>query len=133
MRAAATMGPHLLLTPPRVTMLQREHSAGRIVKSEQLSAATERRYVQIDLAVLSISRLAPDSHAVYGFGNLSRGRLGQPTFWPPSDLAEHEEPRMHMLARATQVPLPPELGHVKEMATGFDHLLLLSGESVICG
>ncbi|ORY79291.1 regulator of chromosome condensation 1/beta-lactamase-inhibitor protein II [Leucosporidium creatinivorum] len=74
-----------------------------------------------------------DSSALYSFGNLSRGRLGQPAFYPPRELEPHEEPILHLLSQATEVRLPPELSRAKALTTGFEHLLVLSESGEIWG
>lgn len=78
---------------------------------------------------LHTDRSAEDSSALYSFGNLSRGRLGQPAFYPPRELEAHEEPMLHLLPRATEIRLPPQLARIKRLAIGFEHLLVLSGGS----
>ncbi|KAM0788346.1 hypothetical protein ACM66B_001487 [Microbotryomycetes sp. NB124-2] len=78
-------------------------------------------------------RRQDEDPAIYGFGNLSRGRLAQPGYWPPAEIEAHEEPRLHMLARATQVPVNPEVGAVSQLAAGFDHLLVLSEPGEVWG
>jgi alpha-tubulin suppressor-like RCC1 family protein len=80
-------------------------------------------------AVISSLTAPQDSSALYSLGNLSRGRLGQPAFYPPPELEPHQEPILHLLSRATEVRLPPELARAKALATGFEHLLVLSGAS----
>ncbi|KAK4051884.1 hypothetical protein OIV83_002589 [Microbotryomycetes sp. JL201] len=86
----------------------------------QAAAACQSSYLLL--------RRQDEDPALFAFGNLSRGRLAQPGYWPPAEIESHEEPRLHMLARATQVPLDPSLGSIKQLATGFDHLLVLTGQ-----
>jgi len=70
-----------------------------------------------------------DRNALYTFGSLARGRLGQPGFYPPTPQNDGEEPTVSLLSQATHVPLPPILGNVTQIAVGFEHVLLLTGES----
>ncbi|KAK4058370.1 hypothetical protein OIO90_000528 [Microbotryomycetes sp. JL221] len=91
----------------------------------QAAAACQSSYLLL--------RRQDQNPALFVFGNLSRGRLGQPGYWPPAHVEDHHEPQLHMLARATQVPLDPELGAIKQIAVGFDHLLVLSESGEIWG
>ncbi|GAA5830750.1 hypothetical protein JCM11251_001062 [Rhodosporidiobolus azoricus] len=77
---------------------------------------------------------AEDSTSLFSFGNLARGRLGQPSLFPPSTpLEDHEEPRQHSLPTARKVDLPEGMGKIKQIACGFEHLLLLTEDGQIYG
>ncbi|GAA5949831.1 hypothetical protein JCM21900_004216 [Sporobolomyces salmonicolor] len=75
-----------------------------------------------------------DTTSLYSMGNLARGRLGHPQLFPPSTpLEPHVEPTQHLLPRATLVPVPPEVGRIKQLEVGFEHLLVLSESGEIWG
>ncbi|GAA5849583.1 hypothetical protein JCM8547_000504 [Rhodosporidiobolus lusitaniae] len=77
---------------------------------------------------------SPDSTTLYSFGNLARGRLGHRSLFPPDPpLEKHEEPRQHVLPRAVAVKLPEEMGKIKQIAAGFEHLLMLTEDGEIYG
>lgn len=77
---------------------------------------------------VELMRAVKDSTALYAWGSLQRGRLGQPAFYAPSERTpDDHEPELHMLSKATLVDLPPEIKGIKQLATGFEHLLLLTG------
>lgn len=74
------------------------------------------------------SRFLEDRTILYSSGNLARGRLGQPARYPPPDTTEDTDaPRQHTLPRATVVELPEGAGRIKQIETGFEHLLVLTG------
>ncbi|SCZ93223.1 BZ3500_MvSof-1268-A1-R1_Chr6-2g08539 [Microbotryum saponariae] len=74
-----------------------------------------------------------DETALYVCGNLSRGRLAQPNFYSPPPLEEHEEPAMSLLSKATQVTLPPKVGRIRQIETGFEHIQILSENGALYG
>ncbi|GAA5968733.1 hypothetical protein JCM11641_000713 [Rhodosporidiobolus odoratus] len=74
-----------------------------------------------------------DSTALYSFGNLSRGRLGQPSLFSRHHLEADEEPRMHILPRATAIQLPQGAGRITQIEAGFEHLLVLTEDGTIFG
>ncbi|GAA5885643.1 hypothetical protein JCM6882_007509 [Rhodosporidiobolus microsporus] len=79
-------------------------------------------------------RTGPDSTSLFSFGNLARGRLGHPSLFPPSQpLEPHEEPRQHSLPTAKEVRLPEGVGRIKQIASGFEHLLVLTENGEIFG
>lgn len=74
-----------------------------------------------------------ESNVLYVFGSLQRGRLGLPSVYAPSERDDGDvEPELHVLAKATEVIVPPELGGIESIAVGFEHLLVLSSEYVLC-
>lgn len=73
-----------------------------------------------------------DGSGLYSMGNLARGRLAQPAYFPPKDGGEHDEPRVELLSKATRVHLPPEIQRIRQVAAGFEHFLLLAGMSGVC-
>ncbi|GAA5998340.1 RCC1 domain-containing protein [Rhodotorula paludigena] len=75
-----------------------------------------------------------DSTTLYSMGNLARGRLGHPALFPPQhQLDEHEEPRQYTLPRATAIQLPEDIGRIKQIEAGFEHLLVLTESGDIFG
>lgn len=65
--------------------------------------------------------------ALYVAGNLGRGRLGAPEYYIPQEDGL-EEPDIHALPAASLVNLPEGVGGIKELAVGFEHLLVLTGK-----
>ncbi|GAA5928361.1 hypothetical protein JCM10213_005716 [Rhodosporidiobolus nylandii] len=78
-------------------------------------------------------RTGEDSTALYSFGNLSRGRLGHPHLFSRDQLEADEEPRMHILPRATEMRLPEGAGRITQIEAGFEHLLVLTEDGDIYG
>ncbi|BGP54430.1 hypothetical protein JCM8202v2_002009 [Rhodotorula sphaerocarpa] len=77
-----------------------------------------------------------DSTVLYSCGNLARGRLGHPdrtSSFNEAESAAGQEPRRHLLPQATTVPLPPELGRIKQVEAGFEHVLLLTESGEVYG
>ncbi|GAA5951146.1 hypothetical protein JCM8115_005068 [Rhodotorula mucilaginosa] len=77
-----------------------------------------------------------DSTRLYSMGNLARGRLGHATMtssFNESESAAGEEPRLHLVPRATAVTLPPEIGPIKQIEAGFEHVLLLTESGDVYG
>ncbi|POY72465.1 hypothetical protein BMF94_4291 [Rhodotorula taiwanensis] len=77
-----------------------------------------------------------DSTVLYSIGNLARGRLGHPNMtshFEEAEAAAGDEPRMHVLPRATAVRLPPGAGRIKQIESGFEHVLLLTETGEIYG
>ncbi|BGP06475.1 hypothetical protein JCM10049v2_002297 [Rhodotorula toruloides] len=75
-----------------------------------------------------------DRTILYSSGNLARGRLGQPARYPPPDTTEDTDaPRQHTLPRATVVELPEGAGRIKQIETGFEHLLVLTENGQVFG
>ena len=69
-------------------------------------------------------------------GNLARGRLGHATMtssFNESESAAGEEPRLHLVPRATAVTLPREIGPIKQIEAGFEHVLLLTESGDVYG
>lgn len=69
-------------------------------------------------------------------GNLARGRLGHATMtssFNESESAAGQEPRLHLVPRATAVALPPEIGPIKQIEAGFEHVLLLTESGDVYG
>lgn len=50
-----------------------------------------------------------------------------------AEAAAGDEPRMHVLPRATAVRLPPGAGRIKQIESGFEHVLLLTETGEIYG
>ncbi|GAA6000427.1 hypothetical protein JCM10207_008007 [Rhodosporidiobolus poonsookiae] len=78
-------------------------------------------------------RSGPASTSLYSFGNLARGRLGHPRLCPPAPLDAHEQPRQHVLPRATEIRMPEGMGRIRQIAAGFEHLLVLTEDGDIYG
>ncbi|GAA6027647.1 hypothetical protein JCM8097_007963 [Rhodosporidiobolus ruineniae] len=91
----------------------------------QVAASVQASYLLV--------RTGEASTALYAFGNLARGRLGHPSLFPPSALEPHEEPRQHSLPRAVEVKMPEGAGRIKQIAAGFEHLLVLTEDGSIYG
>lgn len=83
-----------------------------------------------------LTRRRKDSTVLYSCGNLARGRLGHPdrtSSFNEAESAAGQEPRRHLLPQATAVPLPPELGRIKQVEAGFEHVLLLTESGEVYG
>lgn len=74
-----------------------------------------------------------DSTSLYVSGSLQRGRLGQPKFFDPELIPDDKEPAPHQISQATLVELPEDCRTVKELATGFEHVILLTANGTIYG
>ncbi|GAA5975842.1 hypothetical protein JCM10908_005298 [Rhodotorula pacifica] len=77
-----------------------------------------------------------DSTTLYSMGNLARGRLGHASItssFVESESSAGEEPRQHLLPRATAVSLPPNIGRIKQLEAGFEHVLLLTESGEVFG
>ncbi|GAA5867271.1 hypothetical protein JCM3774_002395 [Rhodotorula dairenensis] len=74
-----------------------------------------------------------DSTTLYSIGNLARGRLGHANLtsqFNESEAAPGEEPRQHVLPRATAVAA---IGPIKQVEVGFEHALLLTDAGDVYG
>lgn len=88
-------------------------------------AGERKRTIETDRN--SLDRLFLEGTSLFVAGNQSRGRLSQPTI--ADDLIPDDYiPSIQQLTQATIVHLPEGTGTIKEMAVGFEHALLLSGE-----
>lgn len=74
-----------------------------------------------------------DSTSLYVSGSLQRGRLSQPKFFDPELIPDDKEPVPHQISQATLVELPDDCKTVKELATGFEHAILLTSNGTIYG